>query len=57
VTEGVTRAPFYFTAVTVRRGTVSVDGVQNSVEFTEKNIRTDLDAMQDKEKISEKLGL
>jgi glutaredoxin len=47
VTEGVTRAPFYFTAVTVRRGTVSVDGVQNSVEFTEKNIRTDLDAMQE----------
>jgi hypothetical protein len=33
-----------------------VDGVRNSVEFTEKNIRTDLDAMQDKEKISEKLG-
>ena len=32
-------------------------GIQNSVEFTEKNIRTDLDAMQDKEKISEKLGL
>jgi len=24
-----------------------VDGVQNSVEFTEKNIRTDLDAMQE----------
>jgi hypothetical protein len=47
VTEGVTRTPFYFTAVTVRRGTVSVDGVQNSVEFTEKNIRTDLDAMQE----------
>ena len=51
------RAPFYFTAVTVRRGTASVDGVRNSVEFTEKNIRTDLDAMQDNEKISEKLGL
>ena len=57
MTEGVTRAPFYFTAVTVRRGTASVDGVRNSVEFTEKNIRTDFDAMQDKEKISEKLGL
>jgi hypothetical protein len=24
-----------------------VDGVQNSVEFTEKNIRTDLEAMQE----------
>ena len=24
-----------------------MDGVQNSVEFTEKNIRTDLDAMQE----------
>jgi hypothetical protein len=47
VTEGVTRVPFYFTAVTVRRGTASVDGVRNSVEFTEKNIRTDLDAMQE----------
>ena len=33
-----------------------MDGVRNSVEFTEKNIRTDLDAMQDKGKISEKLG-
>ncbi len=31
----------------VSRGTDSVDGVQNSVEFTEKNIRTDLDAMQE----------
>ena len=43
----VAASPFYFTAVTVRRGTVSVDGVQNSVEFTEKNIRTDLDAIQE----------
>jgi hypothetical protein len=41
----------------VRRGTTSVYGERNSVEFTEKNIRTDLDAMQDNEKISEKLGL
>jgi glutaredoxin len=31
----------------VSRGTVSVNGVQNSVEFTEKNIRTDLYAMQE----------
>ncbi len=38
---------FYFTAVTVRRGTISVDGVQNNVGFTEKNIRTYLDAMQE----------
>ena len=28
-------------------GTAGVDGVRNSVEFTEKNIRTDLDAMQE----------
>jgi glutaredoxin len=47
VTEGVARVLFYFTAVTVRRGTAGVDGVQNFVEFTEKNIRTDLDAMQE----------
>ena len=33
--------------MTVSRGTDSVDGVQNSVQFTEKNIRTDLDAMQE----------
>jgi hypothetical protein len=31
----------------VSRGTASVDGVQNSVWFTEKNIRTDLDAVQE----------
>jgi glutaredoxin len=47
VTEGVSRAHYSFTAVTVRRGNASVDGVQNSVEFTEKNVRTDLDAMQE----------
>ena len=29
------RAPFYFTAVTVRWGTASVDGVQNFVEFND----------------------
>ncbi len=28
-------------------GTGSMDGVRNSVEFIEKNIRTDLDAMQE----------
>ncbi len=33
--------------MTVSVGTVSVDGVRNSVEFVEKNIRTDLDAMQE----------
>jgi protein-disulfide isomerase len=33
--------------VTVSVGTVSVYGVRNSVEFVEKNIRTDLDAMQE----------
>jgi len=33
--------------VTVSVGTVSVYGVQNSVEFTQKDIRTDLDAMQE----------
>jgi glutaredoxin 3 len=51
----VTRAtpPFFFkpsrqfTAVTVSVGTVGVYGVRNSVEFTEKNVRTDLDAMQE----------
>jgi glutaredoxin len=37
----------HFTATTLRVGTASVDGVQNSVEFTEKNIRTDLYAMQE----------
>ncbi len=55
MTEGVTRAtpPLFFnpsrhfTAVTVSVGTVCVDRVRNSVEFTEKNIRTDLDAMQE----------
>src|SRR5215210_7573800 len=36
----------HFTAVSVSVGTV-VYGVRNSVEFTEKNIRTDLDAMQE----------
>ena len=53
--EGVTRTtpPFFFnpsrhfTAVTVSVGTVGVYGVRNSVEFTEKNVRTDLDAMQE----------
>ena len=50
----MTRAtpPFFkpsrqFTAVTVSVGTVGVYGVRNSVEFTEKNVRTDLDAMQE----------
>jgi glutaredoxin len=55
VTEGVARAtlPFFlnpsrhFTAVSVSVGTASMDGVRNSVEFIEKNIRTDLDAMQE----------
>ena len=40
-------APFHFTAVTVRRSTASATSVQNNVGFTEKNIRTDLDAMQE----------
>src|SRR5215217_2853305 len=31
------RAPFYFTAVTVRRGTASVDGVQNSPPLARTN--------------------
>jgi hypothetical protein len=33
--------------VNVSVGTASVDGVQNNVEFTEKNVRTNLDAMQE----------
>ncbi len=37
----------HFTAVSVSVGTGSMDGVRNSVEFIEKNIRTDLDAMQE----------
>ena len=45
--EGVSRAHYSFTAVTVRRGNASVYGERNSVEFTEKNIRTDLDTMQE----------
>ncbi len=52
MTEGVARAtpPFflnpshYFTAVSVSVGTASV---QNSIDFIDKNIRTDLDAMQE----------
>ena len=36
----------HFTAVSVRVETV-VYGEQNNVEFTEKNVRTDLDAMQE----------
>ena len=36
----------HFTAITVRVGT-GVYGERNSVEFTEKNVRTDLDAMQE----------
>jgi hypothetical protein len=55
VTEGVARAtPSFFLnpshhliAVSVSVGTACVSGVRNSVEFTEKNIRTDLDAMQE----------
>ncbi len=55
MTEGVARAalPFFlnpsrhFTAVSVSVGTAGVDGVRNSVEFIEKNIRADLDAMQE----------
>jgi hypothetical protein len=55
VTEGVARAalPFFlnpsrhFTAVNVSVGTAGVDGVRNSVEFIEKNIRTYLDAVQE----------
>ena len=33
--------------MTVSVGTVGVYGVRNSVGFTEKNVRTDLDAMQE----------
>ena len=55
MTEAVTRAtpPFFFNpsrhfiAVTVSVGTFGVYGVRNSVEFTQKDIRTDLDAMQE----------
>ena len=53
--EGVARAalPFFlnpsrhFTAVSVSVGTAGVDGVRNSVEFIEKNIRTYLNAVQE----------
>jgi glutaredoxin len=37
----------HFIAVRVIVGTSCVFGVRNSVEFTEKNVRTDLDAMQE----------
>ncbi len=37
----------HFTAVAVSLGTTSVNGVRNCVGFVEKNIRTDLDAMQE----------
>ena len=55
MTEGVARATLtfflnpsrHFTAVSVSVGTAGVDGVLNSVEFIEKNIRTDLNAMQE----------
>ena len=30
-----------------RKVSTFVDGVRNSIEYTEKNIRTDLDAMQE----------
>ena len=37
----------HLTAVSVRVGTACVFGIRNSVEFVEKHIRTDLDAMQE----------
>jgi hypothetical protein len=43
----IPKQPVHFTAVTVSRSAASADGVQYNVGFTAKNIRTDLDAMQE----------